>query len=263
MKAYESIEQLAEEMEVSERTAWRWLKQGRIKKKRSEDGRIIFVLVDEPTDITDTDDTDMSATDVGDMSPSDTQPISDVSTRRVDRKLSVRPGSGSLVQSLRDELEASKVSFELEKLEAEKKRWEERRDRERLEKAEQERIQRLEEHQTSEQQRREEQRTGRIRNIKQKIKDQIFSSTWVNFLSPQYRSKLIIEIERALSQVDVEELPEDELFCVAQGAAERVKEEVQRERDRVNQERQEQANKETREVAETILEAVKLGAGMS
>lgn len=184
------------------------------------------------------------------------------SLSRRDRKLSLRTGSGPLTQSLRDELEASKISFELEKLEAEKKKWEERRDRERKEKIEAEGIQRLREFQTTEQERREEERLARIRNKKQQIKNEIFSDTWVDLLSPQLRGRLIIEIERLLSLVDVETLPGNELFAIAEGAAEQVKQEAQRERDRISKERQDRQNKEMQEVAETILGAVRLGAGL-
>lgn len=81
MKAYPSIEELAEAVGISERTAWRWLRVGRIKKKL-EDGQVVFILSDKSTDITDTElTTDTVSNVINDsqkMSVGDTKtPISD------------------------------------------------------------------------------------------------------------------------------------------------------------------------------------------
>jgi predicted site-specific integrase-resolvase len=51
LKAYPSIEELAEDVGISERTAWRWLKAGKIKRKRAEEGHMVFVLANEPPDM--------------------------------------------------------------------------------------------------------------------------------------------------------------------------------------------------------------------
>lgn len=220
MKVYESIEQLAEEMEVSERTAWRWLKQGRIKKKRSEDGRIIFVLVDEPTDITDIDDSDNVTTDVSSMSVNDTESILDVSGRR-GRKLSVRPVSG-LVQSMRDELETSKVEFEIEKIEDARSKWQERKDRERKEKAEQERAERLEEHWVREGERQTEEKEIQKRNVIQKVKNHVIPAGMRAFIPAHILAFMYQEIEKVLSRMDVLGLPFSELVVLAKSIRDRV-----------------------------------------
>lgn len=65
MKAYHSIEELATDAGISERQAWRWLKGGRIRKVKGEDGRVVFTLS------TDKSVSDMSVTDVSDTSYGD------------------------------------------------------------------------------------------------------------------------------------------------------------------------------------------------
>ncbi len=52
MKKWESIEEICKELGISERTAWRWIGKGKIKKMKSEDGLTFFTLT---TDVTDTD----------------------------------------------------------------------------------------------------------------------------------------------------------------------------------------------------------------
>lgn len=46
MKVYHSIEQLAEDVGISERTGWRWAKKGKIQKEISKDGGRVFFLPD-------------------------------------------------------------------------------------------------------------------------------------------------------------------------------------------------------------------------
>lgn len=55
MKAYHSIEALAKDLQVSERTGWRWLDKGTVKRVRHEDGKVVFTLSADtdthPTDV--------------------------------------------------------------------------------------------------------------------------------------------------------------------------------------------------------------------
>jgi hypothetical protein len=57
MKVWDSIESLAEDKGISERTGWRWLRRGKIRKVRGEDGEFGFALADD-TDMSLTTDTD-------------------------------------------------------------------------------------------------------------------------------------------------------------------------------------------------------------
>lgn len=120
MKAWDSIESLAEDVGISPRTGYRWLKEGKIKRKR-EDGRILFVLAGGPTDITDTDVTDMSATDVSSDIPDilivskksdkeDHQPLSSIGKKVIPMMtLNPNPSTGLRAERERTELSRLKV----------------------------------------------------------------------------------------------------------------------------------------------------------
>lgn len=66
MKNWNSITSLAEDIGISERTAWRWLKRGKIERHRDEDGKIFFTLKADPDTslTTDTDSKKLSHTDI-------------------------------------------------------------------------------------------------------------------------------------------------------------------------------------------------------
>ena len=221
MKAYYSIEELAEDIGISERQGWRWLKAGKIKKKKSEDGRIIFILVDEPTDITDTDFTDNVTTDVSDMSSGDSEPISNRRVLAGKKQVSVRGGSG-LVQGLRDELEASRVQFEIEKLTDLKQKWQERQDRERKEKVEAERVKRLDEFLVRESQEQTAETEAKARAIIQKVKNEVLPVEMKDMIPVHIMAYMYQEIEKVLSKMDVLTLPFHELTIIAEGIKDRL-----------------------------------------
>lgn len=247
-----SIEVAAEDLGISERQAWRWLKQGRIRKKRSEDGRIVFVLVNEPADIADTDDTDNVTTDI----TTDTKPMSDVS-----RKLSARPESG-LVKSMRDELEVAKVEFEIEKVEDARGKWQERKGREEKERAEQEKGQRLEELRVRETQRIQMEIEERERAIIQRVKEAVLPLSMKQVLPAHIMSAIYQEIEKILSRMNLVGVPEDELVILAKGIKDRV---IQQNDETVRQALYEYftdlARKGVKEVLKDLYNKYRMGGG--
>jgi hypothetical protein len=60
VKTWPSLAEAAVDLKISERTAFRWLRTGRIAKRKDEDGRLVFVLTSEVIDTATTDSHDMS-----------------------------------------------------------------------------------------------------------------------------------------------------------------------------------------------------------
>lgn len=130
MKAYDSIESLAEGMKVSSRTGWRWLKSGKVVRKRAEGGGFTFILKEGAN--TDTTDNDMDSDNVV-TSPSDNldtvedetegEIVSRPSRRRLlKRGVHVAHPSPELkreresTESLKLELERAKIGNELKRV---------------------------------------------------------------------------------------------------------------------------------------------------
>lgn len=208
---------MAEDAQISERQGYRWLKSGKIKRVRDENGQLVFVLVGGPTDISDTDDTDMSATDVS----TDTEPIPGLSTRG-GRKLSVRPGSGPLVNQMKDELESSRIEFEIEKIQDARAKWQERKSREEKERAEQERIQRLEELQVREGQRQTGERERESRFIIQRVKESVLPLSAKAVLPASVMSAIYAEVEKTLSRMNLVGIPLSELVILGTDIKNRI-----------------------------------------
>ena len=82
MRAWPDVESLAEDMKISSRTGYRWLKDGRIIRRRAEGGGFTFILK-EATDNVNDNDTDMSI-----VSPTD---ANDISEGIPDREVVSRP----------------------------------------------------------------------------------------------------------------------------------------------------------------------------
>jgi hypothetical protein len=60
VKTWTSLAEAAVDLQISERTAWRWLRSGRIAKMKDKDGRLVFALTSEVTHNATTDSHDMS-----------------------------------------------------------------------------------------------------------------------------------------------------------------------------------------------------------
>ena len=117
MQAWPDIETLAEDMKISSRTAWRWLKSGKVIRKRAEGGGFIFVLREGT--VTDNGDTDMSI-----VSPTD---VSNMSEDVPDREPASRPSRhhrflkrGVIVAHPSPELKRERESTESLKLRVER-----------------------------------------------------------------------------------------------------------------------------------------------
>ena len=214
---WDSIEEAAEDLGISERTAWRWLKKGKIRKVKNGDGDVVFVA---SSDISTDNDNVTNVT-------GDNVSVSVVSKERVssDRKESgqtpVKGGAGLLVQSLKDELEADRVAFEIEKLQDARTQWEERRDRERKEKLEQERMLRLEEVRMAEEYRQREEEQRNVRHKIQVAKKEACEGL-DEFVSPHIFIFILQEIEKAFSKMRVEETPLHELIIIAEGVRDKI-----------------------------------------
>jgi predicted transcriptional regulator len=130
--------------------------------------------------------------------------------------------SGSLVQSMRDELETSKVEFEIEKIEDARSKWQERKDRERLERVEQEKGQRLEELRVRETQRIQMEVEEKERAIIQKLKQKILPLSAKQVLPASVMSSIYSEIEKILSRMNLIGVPFDELVILGQDVKNRI-----------------------------------------
>jgi hypothetical protein len=213
---WSSIPEAARALGVSERTAWRWLKSGKIRRTKAEGGGTLFVA--SPDISTD----NHSVTDVT---------CDNVSTSRFTKgkipanrvegpQPPVRREAGMVGQSLRDELEATRIAFELERLEHARFQWEERRDRERREKQEQERMVRLEGLRQFEKDQKSERMRQEARHKIQIAKKEACEG-W-DFLPPHIFAFVLCEIEQALSKLKVDEIPTQELIVIAEGVRDRV-----------------------------------------
>jgi hypothetical protein len=81
VKEWNSIALAAIDLQISERTGWRWLRSGRIEKRKNKDGRLFFALTSEVND---------PATDSHDMSDSVKFVSSNIkSYRKQGKKMSV------------------------------------------------------------------------------------------------------------------------------------------------------------------------------
>lgn len=130
--------------------------------------------------------------------------------------------SGSLVQFLKDELEADKINFEIEKLKDARSQWEERKNWEKREKAEQERIQRLDELRVMEGQRQAAEREEKARIIIQKVKEMVVPFSMRTAVPSYILAVIFGEIEQMLSKTDVLGLAFDELVILAEGVKIRI-----------------------------------------
>lgn len=221
MKSWYSIEALSKDLKISGRSGWRWLRSGKIKKKRSEDGQTVFILADEPADETDTDDTDNVTTDV----ITDIEPISGVSTRRVDRQSSIRPikGRGGPMSILKeDAYKSEQYDFKLEMLEDDREEYRERKNRARREGAEQARLEKLERFRIVEQQRQAEAKLLKSRTIIQGVKDAVLPPAAKDVYPALVMASIYQEIEKVLGRMDLIGVPLSELVILARDIEERI-----------------------------------------
>lgn len=205
-----SIEEAAEDLGISERQAWRWLKGGKIKKVKDEDGQIVFILAGESTDTDVT--TDMALTSVGDNK----------TIKKSILSFSGKQSASSLVQGLRDELESARVEFEIEKIEDARTKWAKRKNEETVMKLEAEQAQRLEELLVREQGRREEEMRAKARGIIQRIKEQIVPIALQKTFPKSILGIIYLELEKLFSRMDVIGFSEDELIVLGEGVRGRI-----------------------------------------
>ncbi|OGW55047.1 MAG: hypothetical protein A2Y81_13270 [Nitrospirae bacterium RBG_13_43_8] len=226
MKVWETIESLAEDMGISTRTGWRWLRDGKVQKKR-EDGQIVFALVEkEPTDTTDTLTTDTDNYVSSDMSVdvSDSDFVSKKKKVLKNRRISqtpIREGPSSLVQGLRDELESAKIEFEVEKLQDARERWNARKNKEHMEEAEEERMLKLAQFEMAEAHHQEEDEHQLVRKKIQRAKSEALEGLDKILLSA-ITANILQEIESQFLKLKVDEIPVHELVTMAEAIRDKV-----------------------------------------
>lgn len=221
MKQWSSIEELAENLGISERTAFRWLRSGKIKRKRSGYGQRIFVVAQE----TDTD-SDVSATDsdtdvsvnVSDTTDNDTDMSVNVSNKIGGRRREEK----SLVDSLEDELKASRVEFEIEKLQDAKEKWMERKNREKKEEEQSEQALKFQELALRQRQHEDEKRQREVRARIQQVKNAVCDDLERKAIPAPILAMLYQEIEKLLGRMDVLSIPLDELLIYSHGIKEKL-----------------------------------------
>jgi len=160
-----------------------------------------------------------------------------------------------------DEYRASLIDFKMERLNDERDEYRERRDREKKEKLEAERIQRFDEFQVREEQRQIEERQEKIRRVKQRLMDKLYPDVMPHLTFTQ-RGRLIMELEDALSKLDILTTPEQALLSVAHGLVWKILDEAKAERDRLDQDRAERERREADALMKLTLKAVRIGAGL-
>lgn len=204
---WNSIESLAEDLGISERTAWRWLKKGRIERMKDKDG-IVFTLTDiTATDVTATDDTvtserpSVSQMSIGGVKP---KPI------------------GPLAKFLVDELEANRALFQIDKVRTLRNEWAEQKQKE-LERKKRE----TEEAHEAEvklrlQKESEEEEAWRKREIVQRLKDKVIPEPLRKELPSEVLMTALLAIESELSKFDLVSMPESELQIYADEAKNQI-----------------------------------------
>ena len=211
---WRSIEEAAENLGITTRTAYRWLQAKKLQRRKTDDG-MVFVL---STDIQD----DISDTDVM-TSPDDTLDDGDRSrgTIKPHHNPNLRTGRSSIVSSLQTELEARKLELEISKIEDAKRKWEARRDKEEIEKVEEERVLKLEEFSLMERQSHKEEREKKGRIRIQYVKDEV-SCGLKSFLPSSILGEIFLEVEKILSGMDVLNISIGELITYGRMVRDRV-----------------------------------------
>jgi hypothetical protein len=210
-ESFNSIEGLAGELGISARTAYRWLRSGKIKRRR-EGGRTLFTLNEASSG-----DKIDSERVTSKMSRADTKAVNlNINDRGTGRSSSVS------VESLKAEVEGKKLALELRKLEEIEARADERMEREKADRLEIERNLRLEvEQERIAQERVEKKARERIEKVR-RVKMAAIPAPLMATIPPHILSLTLSEIEIGLTKLDIDNLSERELLIHAEAIRSKI-----------------------------------------
>lgn len=198
MASFETIEKAAEALGISARQAWRYLASGRIQKHKTANGGIFF-------EVSDTTDRDVM-TDCHDMTQGH-------GTEAYNGSKGIN--NTPLVNSLQEELKASRLQFDLEKNEAMRSDWYRRRNADRQSEIETRASAEAKMFEVRRNQQAVEVAESRRRAIIQRVKATAVDNTFQKYLPAHVTADIFFEIEKLLSRIDLT-LPESELKLYAQ-----------------------------------------------
>lgn len=230
MEKWNTIEEVADNFQITERTAWRWLKSGKIVKHVDTDSNKPFFTVNENEVNTDYDD------DSGDMS------VSGVS---IDKSKPLNP-----LLTLKNELKSRKIELEISQLEDIQERQKERREAKAREKLERERLERQQEALLKEKARKENEEKREILRTMKIVRDFVLCDSIRETIPSEILPKIYSELDKYFRSINVLSYSYDELIEVAGGIVNQVANEYDNEQKMLQRELEREEYKWKREEQE-------------